>query len=83
VNIPLVNHRAVFSVQLNPSSGSYFRLCPVSLLLQDGVMQRGPGRHVSVSQVISDDVPAEGPVVVESSIEHDVAGPSEAVGQLV
>lgn len=46
-------------------------------------MQRGPGSYISASQVISDDVPAEGPVVVESSTKHDVAGSSETIGQLV
>lgn len=36
-----------------------------------------------MSQVISDDVPAEGTVVVERAIKHDVACSSETVGQLV
>lgn len=36
-----------------------------------------------MSQVISDDVPAEGTVVVECSIKHDMACSSETVGQLV
>lgn len=63
--------------------GSYFSLRPVSLLLQYSIMQCGPGCYISVSQIVSDDVPAEGPVVVESSIKHDVACSSETVGQLV
>lgn len=36
-----------------------------------------------MSQVVSDDVPAEGAVVVESSVIHDVTGSSVTVGQLV
>ena len=43
----------------------------------------GPGGHVSVPQVVSDDIPAERTVVVESPIEHDVARAGEAIGQLV
>lgn len=46
-------------------------------------MQSGPRSHESVSQVVSDDVSAEGAVVEESSVVHDVARPGEAVGQLV
>lgn len=62
---------------------SDLRLRPVSLLLQYGVVQRGPGSYIFVSQVIFDDVPAERTVVVESSIEDNVASSSEAVGQFV
>lgn len=89
VYVPLVNYRAVFLVQFQSSHshkvyhGSYFTLCPVSLFLQYGIMQCGPGGYISVSQVISDDVPAEGAVVIESSIKHDVACSSETVRQLV
>lgn len=61
----------------------HFSLCPVNLLVQYGVMQRGPGSYISVSQVISDDVPAEGAVVEESSVKHNVACSSVTVGQLV
>lgn len=46
-------------------------------------MQAAPGSHVSVSQVVADDVSAEGAVVEESSVEDHVSGPGEAVGQLV
>lgn len=65
------------------NSKLHFSLRPVSLLLQYSIMQCGPGCYISVSQIVSDDVPAEGPVVVESSIKHDVACSSETVGQLV
>lgn len=65
------------------AAGSYLRLGVVGLLLQQGIVQSGPGGNVSVSQVVSDDVPAEGAVVEESSVVDHVAGSSEAVGQLV
>lgn len=65
------------------AAGSYLRLGVVGLLLQQGVVQSGPGGNVSVSQVVSDDVPAEGAVVEESSVVDHVASSSEAVGQLV
>lgn len=65
------------------SAQAYFSLSPVSLLLQDGVMKRCPGRHVSASQVESDHIPAKRPVVEESAIKHDMARSGEIVGQLV
>lgn len=46
-------------------------------------MQGAPGSNISVSQVVSDNVSAEGAIVKESSVVHDVASSSEAVGQLV
>lgn len=55
----------------------------MSLLLQQSVVQRGPGGNISVSQVVSDDVPAEGTVVIESSVVDNVACSSVTVGQLV
>lgn len=55
----------------------------VGLLLQQGIVQSGPGSDVSVPQVVSDDVSAEGAVVEESSVVDHVASSSEAVGQLV
>lgn len=62
---------------------SYFRLRFVSLLLQQSVVQSGPGSNISVPQVVSDDVPAEGTVVIESAVVHNVACSSVTVGQLV
>lgn len=56
---------------------------PVNLLLQHCVMQGGPCSHISVSQVISDDVPAESTVVVERPTEHDMSCSRETVGQLI
>lgn len=46
-------------------------------------MQSGPGSNISVSQVVSDDVPAEGTVVIESSVIDNMACSSVTVGQLV
>lgn len=65
------------------AAGSHLRLGVVGLLLQQGIVQSGPGGNVSVPQVVSDDVPAEGAVVEESSVVDHVASSSEAVGQLV
>lgn len=62
---------------------SYFRLRFVSLLLQQSIVQSGPGSNISVPQVVSDDVPAEGTVVIESTVVHNVACSSVTVGQLV
>lgn len=87
VYIPPVNHciqsLTQWDTKLSYHTDTHFTLCPVSLLLQHSVMQCGPGSHVSMPQVVSDNIPAEGTVVVEGPIEHHVARPSETVGQLV
>lgn len=62
---------------------SYFRLSPLRLFLQQSVVQRCPSRYEPQPQVESDDVPAEGAVVEESTIEHNMARPGETVRQLV
>lgn len=46
-------------------------------------MQSGPGSNISVPQVVPDDVPAEGTVVIEGAVVHNVACSSVTVGQLV
>lgn len=53
------------------------------MLLQQSVVQCGPGGDISVPQVVSDDVPAEGAVVIESAVVHNVACSGVTVGQLV
>lgn len=52
-------------------------------LLEEGVVQQGPGRHVAVMQVELDDVAGEGAVVVEGPIVDDVTGADPVVWKLV